>query len=1006
MKHFFIKYILYLIVLFCSSFNFQFSINILQFQTAIAGEITLVVETTTSLTDSVSEINIGNSLHQVRSELKISNKGTDIAQNVLIEAKLLEEKKSVLVASQIKPSESKSASVEFSLPADKKGTFPILVTVLYEDMNGYSYSCTVLTLAHTATSPKSSLSLQALKDKYSERIYCQIVNISDPDIDITLTCHIPNELTTSQKINYLKLKNGKAFAEFDINHREGLLGSKYTIFITAEYEHAGIHYLNYTEILIPIEKKFPIRLSLSLRNKVLFIIALLILNLLIVYITIQMTRKILLKEKSQQHFILDMLTILIIEGFIFSQMSPQYLFTQTTTTGGDTASHYYTLEYLRHTLLPKGEIGGWTHGNYAGFPILQFYFPLPFLLMCALNIFIPLQIAFKWVTLLGTFLLPPAMYMMLKYIRCPFPGPAIGSVFSLPFLFNSTNSMWGGNLPSTLAGEFSYSLSLSISLIFLGSLYHGCMKNRYLIRNAILVFLIGFSHGYTLLFVEAVSLFFLITSDEFLKRLTYMFKMYALGFFFLAFWLIPLIAFIKDTTAYHFAWSFSSLNELIPNILLPVLIIAMISTIFIQRRIRTVHISLRTSLRFLWFCMFISIIMFIFATKLGVVDIRFVPYGQLMICIIAALGLGWLGNCLDKRRNISWIGLILISVGTIIWTSKYVEPVPSWSKWNYEGFEAKKDWPLYCKINDSIRGTFQDPRVIFEHSPIHNRFGTSRAFESLPLFAGRSTLEGLYMQASLSAPFIFYIQSEISKEKSCPFRQYTCTDMDFGRAKHHLEMFNVRELILISEEAKTAIRNYPEFYRLQQKIEKYEIWELISHEGHYVVPLKYEPILYVTNDWKTDAYRWFTTDEISDVHVVFVENLKTVSPFKIKTESLENIKRIPIDTNACWIKETIQDEEILIETNWINKPLLVKVSYHQNWKIEGADQIYSVSPAFMLIFPNHKKVRLYYAHGMPKKIGMALTGLGIVILLMNVPLPWKHKSTAWQLVARHIPMVL
>ena len=256
--------------------------------------------------------------------------------------------------------------------------------------------------------------------------------------------------------------------------------------------------------------------------------------------------------------VLNILVLLIVELFILSKLTPQYLLTPTITTGGDTASHYYTAEYLRHVLLPQGRISGWMPGNYAGFPILQLYFPLPFLLMSALNLVIPLQIAFKWISLLGIFLLPIAAYSMLRSLRTPFPGPALGAVFTLPFLFNGANSMWGGNILSTLAGEFTYSLSLSITLIFLGSLYRGCLENRRVILNAFLVFLVGFSHGYTLLFAEAVSLFFLITPRGSIKRAIYLLKVYALGFFFLAFWLVPLIIFTKYTTPYHLAWTIYS----------------------------------------------------------------------------------------------------------------------------------------------------------------------------------------------------------------------------------------------------------------------------------------------------------------------------------------------------------------------------------------------------------------------------------------------------------------
>ena len=115
--------------------------------------------------------------------------------------------------------------------------------------------------------------------------------------------------------------------------------------------------------------------------------------------------------------------LVAIEFFIFSKFDLTSLFTATTTTGGDTASHFYTLDYLRHTLLPAGKITGWTMGNYAGFPILQFYFPLPFLIMSLLDLVMPLQVAFKLVTLSGTALLPVAAYTMLRLIRCPFPRP-------------------------------------------------------------------------------------------------------------------------------------------------------------------------------------------------------------------------------------------------------------------------------------------------------------------------------------------------------------------------------------------------------------------------------------------------------------------------------------------------------------------------------------------------------------------------------------------------------
>ena len=244
-------------------------------------------------------------------------------------------------------------------------------------------------------------------------------------------------------------------------------------------------------------------------------------------------------------FLLDLLTLLVVEIFIISRINPEYLLTNTITTGGDTASHYYTLQYLREVLLPAGQVSGWTPGNYAGFPILQFYFPLDFLLMTLASGITSLQVAFKLGSVAGMLFLPLCAYGMLRLMRCPFPGPGIAAVLTLPFLFNTSHSMWGGNILSSFAGEFSYSLSMALSLVLLGSLYDGVRRHRRVVRNAILVFLVGFSHGYTLLFAEAMSLYLLTTPRGFVERLFYLGKVYSLAFCLLAFWLVPLLVFTK-----------------------------------------------------------------------------------------------------------------------------------------------------------------------------------------------------------------------------------------------------------------------------------------------------------------------------------------------------------------------------------------------------------------------------------------------------------------------------
>ena len=122
-------------------------------------------------------------------------------------------------------------------------------------------------------------------------------------------------------------------------------------------------------------------------------------------------------------------------GLIASYFPRALMFSPTITNGGDMASHFYPAVYLRDTLLPRGEVTGWCPGNYCGFPLFQFYFPLPFLGIALLGKLIPIAIAFKLGTVLGVFLLPICSYLGLRLAGIPFPGPALGALTPLCFIF-------------------------------------------------------------------------------------------------------------------------------------------------------------------------------------------------------------------------------------------------------------------------------------------------------------------------------------------------------------------------------------------------------------------------------------------------------------------------------------------------------------------------------------------------------------------------------------------
>ena len=83
--------------------------------------------------------------------------------------------------------------------------------------------------------------------------------------------------------------------------------------------------------------------------------------------------------------------------------------------------------------------------------------------------------------------LPLAAWAFGKLAGLRAPGPGCLAAATLPYLFEPSFTIYGGNLLSTLAGEFSYSLGLSFALVFLGVVARGLHTGRLRALAAVLL---------------------------------------------------------------------------------------------------------------------------------------------------------------------------------------------------------------------------------------------------------------------------------------------------------------------------------------------------------------------------------------------------------------------------------------------------------------------------------------------------------------------------------------
>ena len=269
----------------------------------------------------------------------------------------------------------------------------------------------------------------------------------------------------------------------------------------------------------------------------------------------------------------------------------------------------------------------------------------------------------------------------------------------------------------------------------------------------------------------------------------------------------------------------------------------------------------------------------------------------------------------------------------------------SWIDWNYTGLEAKELWPAF-RAHDArrSRGGVGDPRVAVEYGAEHEKAGSIRMYETLPFFSGRSTLEGVYNQASLQTHPVYYLASELGATSPNPFRkrEYSRFDTEGALAppapvqrlrggggeraarRRACEARPGRR----AHRARAALRRLPPGRR--------------TGRG-YVEPLAFAPV-------RSPLAR-LARQVLPLVHAQAASAARTsCSPTTraftvVETDEWLAPPARPAARRGGGARDGRREESITITTSRVGHPLLVKVSYHPRWTAEGADGPYLVSPA-------------------------------------------------------------
>ncbi len=680
----------------------------------------------------------------------------------------------------------------------------------------------------------------------------------------------------------------------------------------------------------------------------------------VIFLFLYLIFKCFFKLKSK---FLNVFFLLFIIFIIFEIIPMRYILQDTVTTGGDTIFHYIAAKIMRYEFLPNFKIFDWYQGSYAGFPLFVYYGPLPFILCSILDLFFKFNIAFKIATLLGFFLTPIAVYFLCKSFKFSNLVCFLSSLFSLLFIFNEAYSMYGGNLLSILAGEFGFSLSITLLLIFTGLIYKGVKKKKLIKINSLVLFLVGFAHPLPFIIAILLQTYFLLPKfhsiSEIKENIIYLIKVDAIAFLLMAFWVAPSVLRINQTTALDELWPIK-FREIFPSNILPFFLIALGASLLAV-------IKHEKKIIYLMYIIYLSVILLLISDKIGLVNIRFIPFIVIYTLIIAGYGVSLVSKVI-KFKYIE-ITTLFISLAFVVFTLiNSVNIAPSWFKWNYSGIENKPFAGKFYEIMDYIKDLPGNDRIVYEHSNMQNNFGTNRTFESLYEFTNKPTHEGLYIQSSATSPFVYYMQSELSEVSTHVIvgNEYSDFDEDFDNTIEHLLLFNVRYYIAVSNEVKERLEISEEFKKIKE-FSPYVVYELVTNKNSYIEVLGDGVKNASETDWKEFSYNNFIQGD-DGVYINTDENIN-VSSECINKE----IEVTEFSNNA-----------IKFETEAIGCPHLIKVSYYPKWQVKGANKIYQATPNFMVVFPDSNSVEVVYKNKLIDNISLVSSVFGWIYLIIPI----------------------
>ena len=689
------------------------------------------------------------------------------------------------------------------------------------------------------------------------------------------------------------------------------------------------------------------------------------------------------------------------------------VFLNTMPTGGDMGAHVVPIKFFIDNFITNFKLNGWSNDWFAGYPLYYFYFPLPAVITFILNLFFTYSIAFK-LMVIGSILI--TIYSFEKLLRKSNEKFSIfGFIAGLTYVLTESFTIYGGNLASTLAGQFSFTYSIAFANLAIAIITKSSNKNKHVI-SAVFLGCSLLSHLIPFIIYGSIYLFFWIkTKNTKIEKFSSLLIFSALTVRFTT----SLIANLEFTTNMGYT-PYTKLSDLIKSDIAPFMVI---SLLIILINFKDIYRHKTTSL-FEWFILISSVLLYFFVPEgalwngrvvsffnLGVIvlffrlfehsieDIFRYEQGELVLKVLSLIILiAYLINFsqkwnIDNYKIFLYPILILFFIGAIYFyistanlfklafTASVIFTIsflPYWVSWNFNGYENKDQWTdiekLYSNLNELPPG-----RIMWEPNSDLNKYGTPMVLMTIPLYTHHTSMEGLYFDSSITTPFHFIAVSGLAERPSNPVGGLRYINNQFEKGQEYLEELGVDYFISYTD----SITN--------KSLESDKLTLLFSSDPFTVFGIKSDKVELVDQKLVRFEKTTFTERTVSsilrnteftnffDASYVNFDNLESQRIIEIGNSGYDQLETSSEEVKITNLKMT--PETIAFKTNKPNKLHIIKISYFPNWQIQNGSGPYRISPSFMAVVPFSENVELRFETTRVEKYSFYTSLFSLILFL-------------------------